>query len=56
MSTIKHLKKQLEIYLLILMSRMAHIDDFSCSEIWEHNKSLWYNAGKIATYQEEHNI
>lgn len=39
--------KQLKTFILIIMSMMAGIDDFSCCPEWDKNKSIWENAGKL---------
>lgn len=39
--------KQLNNYLLIMMSILVGIDDFSCNPKWEKDKSIWENARNI---------
>ena len=39
--------KTIKWYLLIKLSLMAGIDDFSCGEEWRSDKSLWWNAKHI---------
>lgn len=46
------LLKTIKWYLLIKLSLMAGIDDFSCGEEWRSDKSLWWNARHIADSEE----
>lgn len=36
--------KTLKYWLLVKASKLAGIDDFSCDEKWNSNKSDWYNC------------
>ncbi len=36
--------KTLKFWLLVKASKLAGIDDFSCDENWNLNKSDWYNC------------
>ncbi len=40
--------KQTQMFLLIICSVLAGIDDFTCDPKWDKTKSLWQNAGKLA--------
>lgn len=44
--------KTIKWYLLIKLSLMAGIDDFSCGKDWRNDKSLWWNARHIAESEE----
>lgn len=39
--------KQLQTFLLIILSMLAGIDDFTCNPKWDKNKSIWWNAGHL---------
>lgn len=36
--------KTLKYWILVKASKLAGIDDFSCDENWNLNKSDWYNC------------
>ena len=36
--------RALKFWIFVKISRLAGIDDFSCSESWEYGKSDWYNC------------
>lgn len=48
---LKKLFKQIEWYVLIKMSQFAGIDDYSMSDSWEKDRSVWHNAGNFAEYE-----
>lgn len=45
---IENFIKTLNWFILVKISKLAGIDDFSCDEEWENNKSDWYNCAKMA--------
>ena len=42
--TDKQTIKQLKNFVLIILSMLAGIDDFTCNPNWDKNKSIWWNA------------
>lgn len=44
--------KQTKMFLLIILSMLAGIDDFSCDPAWDKTKSIWKNAGNLVKEQQ----
>lgn len=36
--------KRIKDFILIILSMLVGIDDFTCNPNWDKNKSIWWNA------------